>query len=276
MKSSVTLKISKICISIHQKGVSFFDWIWPSTPKKFPEQIEKQNLNIKKLLEDDLASIKTLSSKSVEDVRKSYKEVLEIVTEERTRTIRVENKLATLFVLSVVSATLVLSAGHFFSSGGQWVVLIPMGYCLLQLLRTLSAVIDGMKRQSYYAVRIKDLIPSLVDTDVNNLVNLMKDIVNGHCQNEQVTNKKVTALAIAHKAVKNFLVGLSVLFIFLLIFPQAPENHLYGICKKSVKASTNLEELNSGVRKSLNAKPNNIMSLEEMLKKVNSKNSIQK
>lgn len=261
MESSTTLKIADIFISIHQKGESFFDWIWPSTPKKLPKQVVERNLKDKELLEEDLASIKTLSNKSIEDVRKSYKEVIEIVTEERSRTDRVEGKLATLFVLSAISATLAFSASHFFPSGGHWVVLIPMGYCLLQLLRVLSAVIAGMKRQSYYAVRIKDLIPSLADTDVKHLVTLMKDIVKGHHANQQVTNKKVTALEIAHISVRNFLVGLLVLFIFSLMFPQALKN--------SEEESVSLDGKNSIVQRSLEDKQNKTISIEEMLKKIN-------
>ena len=212
--------LNRWVISARKKCEPIFDRIWPSVTPKYFGEIKRQLKKEKVLLKSDVDTIDEMRGKTPEIIGRVYKELLCKVEEDEKRNTRVETKLATLFVLCAVSASLVLSAIGWTAANIHWAVLLMAGYCLLQLVITLHAVTSGLRRQSYSSPKISELVSVWIGDDEAHTIDLMKSVVEGYHEAQGNTNKKVTQLEIAHTAFVNFLFGVVILFAFSLMFSK--------------------------------------------------------
>ena len=203
---------------------SAFDWVYPVvTPVPEDERKEREQADESRL-QKDLAAIEALRGQSADVVKRAHEDVLDVLhkAEERIRT--TEGKLATLIALSALSATLVLSVNGRGGPPAHWTILLATGYCLLQLVGILFATWRGLRRRSFSVLSIADLTPTWTATDTARVLNVIQSDVRRCHEHQQAGNEKVTDLAIAHTALRNFLVGLLVLFVASVTFPPTTES----------------------------------------------------
>lgn len=200
------------------------DCVWPIVTPVSNEERERRRQADESRLQNDLAAIEVLQGQSVEVVKKAHEDVLDALEKEKERIRTVESKLGTLIALSALSATLVLSVNGRGSPSVNWTILLTTGYCLLQLIRILFATLHGLRRRSFSVLSIADISSTWAGTDTEHFLELVKSEVKHSHEHQHAGNKKVTALDIAHTALRNFLFGLLALFVALIMFPPRSES----------------------------------------------------
>lgn len=206
-----------------QKITSMIDWVWPIvTPKSLGKKQEQETKDTERK-EADLKAIDNLLEHSIETTKKAHEAVLGMLNKEMERVQTAENKLATLFVLSTISASLVLSVNGLASEGTHWLILLVTFYCFMQLVRILLATLSGLKRRAYSALNIANIAPSWTDTDTKHLVQIVRTETKNIHEYQQAGNEKITALAIAYTAFRNYLCGLALLFLVSILFSPEQE-----------------------------------------------------
>ena len=199
------------------------DWVWPMVPPKTQHQKDVQEEREAQRENADLTAIDNLLEHSFDATKKAHKDVLNRLDKEEDRVKTAENKLATLFAMSAISAGLVLSVNGLASSGAHGLIPLLTFYCLMQLICVLFTILNGLKRRSYTMLSIAELAPSWTDTDVNHLVPVVRSATNNVHEYHKAGNDKITALAIAHAAFRNYLCGLTLLFVFSIFLSTEEE-----------------------------------------------------
>ncbi len=215
-----------------QKINPITDWVWPMVPPKRQQQKDAQKERDSLREKADLKAIDNLLEETIDTTMKAHKDVLDRLGKEEDRVQTAENKLATLFVLSTISASLVLSVNGLASEGAHYLVLLVTGYCFLQLIRILLAAIGGLKRRSYSALNIADIEPTWTSADIKHLVQIVRTATKNIHEYQQAGNKKITALDIAYTAFRNYLFGLTLLFVVSIFF--SPEKETLEITSQKI------------------------------------------
>lgn len=215
---------------------------------ELPSQTKDKIKHEKELLKNDLSAIEKIKGKSLKVAKAAYENLLLKIEEEKNRSERIETKLATLFVLCAVLASFVFSVIGWGVSNLHWVILVSAGYCLLQLICILFAVVDGLRRQAYLSQTIAGLVPVWIATETKQVLKGMKSLTEGFHDFQIKTNRKGTRLEIAHVALKNFLVGIVVLFISSILFskPQPDAKSIANAVIDVIEKRPNLQEIFKG------------------------------
>ena len=193
------------------------DWIWPHlTGASDSEPEDKQHFTDSRTELLDEAS------------RILYSCLAE--AEERSRT--VESRLVPLLTMTsvvyafvtaglAIIATVDMVEGH----ATIWVIiaLIFGSYVALQLVRALWATVDGLMRRSYKQLSMADIVPEENESAGAYRIRLLNLQANYLCRNERVLNEKVSAMAVAHVALRNALtatftvimLGVVIAFVYL-------------------------------------------------------------
>lgn len=143
----------------------------------------------------------------------SCKRLLEI---EDARRQGVEARLTTIFGLSSIAGTIVLgsilaqpmSLRHGFE---RLFLAVGLLYLAMQMCSAILAAVLGLRRREYRVIMPVDILPSQSETLA---VHLRRQIINSlHILDDDraINNAKVTQMAVAHRAMLNFLGGLLVL-----------------------------------------------------------------
>lgn len=196
---------------------SFIDCVWPIVSPTSQEQKENQRKRDEERLQKDLKSMEALCKCDVEEIENAHKDIQNILEKEKEKIVSVENKLGTLIALAALSATLVLSVNSTGNNIVHWSTLLVTGYCLLQLIRILFATLSGLRRRSFPTLTISTLSKTWGNNKKHLLSILMAQVRHIH-EYQEIGNIKVTNLAIAHVALRNFLFGLFTLFLSLIVF----------------------------------------------------------
>ena len=199
------------------------DWVWPLVPPKTKCQLQKQKTKDTEREEADLAAIDDLLEQSTDATEKAHNDVLDRLAKEEDRVKTADYKLATLFALSAISASVVLYVNGLASAGVHWFILLMTGYCFLQLICILFATIGGLKKRSYSVLNIANIAPKWTSTDIKHLVQIVRTATKNIHEHQQAGDKKITALDIAYTAFRNYLCGLAILFLASILFSQENE-----------------------------------------------------
>lgn len=78
-------------------------------------------------------------------------------------------------------------------------------YMILQLLCGLRAALDGLQRRSYSGRRVETEIPEPAQPDMDFAVQRLEDYTEILMEMQEHTNEKVTSMAVAHTAFRNFI-----------------------------------------------------------------------
>lgn len=137
----------------------------------------------------------------------------------------VEAKLVAAGTVAPISVTVLAAVVTFATSGrtAQYthssVVAIAFAglYASLQFLRATVAAVQGLRRRSYAAPRITDILNDATGSEDGYLTARCLDLAARIEQHREVTNGRVSDLALAHDAILNAIVGLVAAVAFLLI-----------------------------------------------------------
>ena len=219
----ITTFLQKIAPFV-QKNERIIDCVCPIVPPKTKLQSQKQNTRDTERNESELKAIDNLLEHSIDATKKAHEDVLELLRQGKERVQVAENKLATLFVMSAISASLVLSVNGLASAGAHWAILVVTGYCLFQLIRLLFATLYGLKRRPFTALTITDMAPLWTNSeDIKHLVQIVRTATINIHEFQQAGHEKITALAIAHAAFRNYLCGLTFLFVVSIFLSPEKE-----------------------------------------------------
>lgn len=187
------------------------DYIYPTLEKK--EQISSNNIEEINGRIDKLPSIINQLNGYIESIEK-------LIEEEESRRNSVNTRLISIVGLTSIVATLVfttllaMAAGSMpLLQGGlkQILLVIACFYLVLQLYAALNAAIKGLSRASYDSETIDDLLPPDKLSSPNFLRQRISKKNNLLNQHRSVNNEKVSQMAVAHIAIKNFLFALLIM-----------------------------------------------------------------
>ncbi len=133
--------------------------------------------------------------------------------DERERQRGVDSRLTTMIGLSSITATIAL--GTILTASVQkpqwtWVLMALLLYLTLQTCSTVLAAISGLDRRAYRGSLPFDVLPKQGEDRVAHLRRLMQlhhDIL---MQHQDQNNSKVTQMAVAYRAGRNFILGVIV------------------------------------------------------------------
>jgi len=192
---------------------------------------------------------KVEDSKAPERIADAYDKLL---ADESERLKSVEGRLASILGLTSLTATLLISgtmallSGSLADSSGTVRVLAALGafYLSLQIICSTLAAVRGLARTTWLRPTIDDLVPD----EANDLTLTNRERALNACKRYQGAdrniNTKVTQVAIAHTAIRNFAVG-SVTIAFLGLFAvllQQPGN----ATANAIRKDTDLQKLLRG------------------------------
>jgi hypothetical protein len=90
----------------------------------------------------------------------------------------------------------------------SWLMLLSLGYLILQLVNAIRAGIRGLERRAYGAMPLVDLLPTGKEARAYYYRRRIEQFFAVLVQNQDQNNAKVTQMAVAHCAMKNFVGGL--------------------------------------------------------------------
>ena len=91
-----------------------------------------------------------------------------------------------------------------------WLILLSAWYMILQLACAIYAAVRGLERRDYNAMSIAELLPSAGESSTHHCRRQIEQFFAILAQHQDQNNAKVTQMAVAHCAVKNFVGGLVV------------------------------------------------------------------
>jgi hypothetical protein len=175
-----------------------------------------------------------------------------LLEDENERLESVESRLGSVLGLTSITATLLVS-GTMALVGGSLGdisrtvrVLAALGafYLSLQIICSTLAAVRGLGRATWLRPSVEDLVPD----PQSGSISVARERAIGACKRYQATDRnvnfKVTQMAIAHTAIRNFAVGsvtIAVLGLFAVLF-QTPEN----ATAKAIRRDADLQRLLRG------------------------------
>jgi hypothetical protein len=219
------------------------DWIYPAAEPQLPEEIRKSAERDKEQLE--ACSSHTDPKALAEGYAKLQQDEMETLKS-------VETRLAGLLSLTSITATLLLSGTFAVVNGAladsklgvRLCASAALFYLNLQLVCSTIAAIRGLGRAVWHSISIDDLVPP----SSSGAVESSKRNAEQHCrrflQTERNINKKVTQMAVAHTAIRNFAAASAVVAAFGLgiVALQHPENSV----AKAIRKNSELQKLLTG------------------------------
>ena len=149
----------------------------------------------------------------------------ELLDEEQKRKESVEARLTSILGMSSIAGTVGL-AGLFLGSSGlshaprplRWLITALGCYLILQICAAMFAAVRGLSRREYNHFGLSDLVPTFEESRSAFLQRKTECTLEVLSDHEAQNNKKVTQLAIAHRALMNFLGGLLMFAVISAIF----------------------------------------------------------
>lgn len=125
-----------------------------------------------------------------------------------------EARLTSILGLSSIAGTIVF--GFLFGLAGtshvshvlRWIMAAGAMYLVLQICSAMLAALRGLSRQSYNGLTFSDAIPTQTESDQAYLLRRCQTDLQILSNHSFVNNSKVTQMAVAHCAMRNFLWGL--------------------------------------------------------------------
>jgi hypothetical protein len=198
-----------------------WDWVWPSVGS--PGRYESDHESAAHRTERDAVLLSVRSAKDPE-AKKAATEALKWLLERaETRVESVEDRLRTLMALAAVAAAITFGTGLSKTAAdagdslARTVLAVAAAYSVLQLLCAFRAALRGLERMSILEPSPADLLLREGEADSNRydrLAELWFDIMDSV---REAGNHKVEQMAVAHRALRNFVLAVFVASIALVI-----------------------------------------------------------
>jgi hypothetical protein len=191
------------------------DWIWPTLRPLSQEEIDRQNeiaSNERSRCEEQ---IKALPDDET-NVAKYLAECGALLEHEEERRRSVEARLTNFIGLSTIAGTIVVGAilalatGTLRTSGTLLRRAMAIGalYLVLQISCAILASISGLSRRNYIAQNGSDVLPLREEALIPYLHRQIKTCIAKLSEDRLRNDEKVSHMAVAHCATRNFLCGL--------------------------------------------------------------------
>jgi hypothetical protein len=239
-------------------GRWLIDLIWPSIEPLTLEEMQSEEQKRQQRTDLSLGRINAMSGRTLEELEAALETCKDLFAREKERRQSVDARLTTVLGLASVAAALTfgglasqvwqgLSAP---GSLGARVIGILGFYIVLQLLSAVWSSVHGLGRRAYLEPRAEDLLPLPQDTSDAHLKRQMRvylqSLEDQHAQN----SLKVSQMALAHRAVQNFLGGmllLVLLFTALSFLPSGKASIEENVIRR-LRSDPKLIELLRGPR----------------------------
>lgn len=224
------MPINRILSELHNRYSDIIDWVYPSVPTRRPKDVEVQTAKDEERISNDI-KVATDLPDNINRLTDAIKDAETLITQEEQRKQSVEARLSTIIGLVSVVATLTLALLSFrinkdTASVSIKKISIIVGltvYVTLQLFIALLAAIKGLQRTGYQNLSITDVLPTDRSNSLQIRELLKKKIKVYHILQDRI-NSKVTQMAVAHRALQNFLLGILLMVVFLGVFDLAEKS----------------------------------------------------
>lgn len=203
------------------KNIRFIDLVWPHAeplPKDYLQKHEQR-------LASEVAEIEGLpvDDEILSDCLTACTATLAV---EETRRQGVESRLTTIMGLSSIAGTIVfgvivaLAAGTLNPASRMLRAIMALGglYTTLQVCNAILSAVRGLERREYEAITVSDVTKHRDEAKPAYLRRRAIRCLPVHAQHELQTHAKVTQMAVAHQAIKNFIAGLCLLALLSVSF----------------------------------------------------------
>jgi hypothetical protein len=235
------------------------DIVWPVVlPSTVAEEkAERERIELRR--DADLAAVDALASgvsdEAIADAADAIKASLEA---EKDRRASVEARLTTVLGMVSVAASVAFGAlTSVFGKGFQGVnarsaVLgaVLMVYAVVQLVNALLASLRGLRRAAYETIAPADVLPRSGESPTEHRLRIMKVGILTRVQHADVNSRKVEAMAVAHVALRNFVIAvlaLSILVAAVMAWPGEDTSVEQQIVRR-IRSDSALIELLRGPR----------------------------
>jgi hypothetical protein len=209
-----------------------------TNPQK-QNQKERRARNEKERVE----RIAALSNKK-EDLSEYVEACSKLMGREETRRQSVDTRLTSIMGLCSIAGTVVFSGILALANGTlhvripllRWIIALGALYLTAQLCSAILAAVCGLSRKGYPELTATDMLPATTEVSVVHLRRLMNTSLEILEKHQELNNEKVTQMALAHRAMKNFLWGLlafAALGAFLGITATPPQDGLVDTLRKN-------------------------------------------
>lgn len=203
-------------------GSAWLDWIIPWAEPRSNEQLEKAKKDERDQVEEVESRLASADVTALKDALTSVEALLDANDERRKG---VDTRLSTIVGLTSIAATLATglivaqAAGTLKLPGGWilWGIAALAFYLVTQLCAAIGWAIHGQSRGDYREDCAVDLIKEPGTADTVWLRKRVPEKVEQLLTNKDQVNKKVTAMAVAHRAIQNFVGGLILLSLLGLL-----------------------------------------------------------
>lgn len=194
------------------------DLIWPSVQPPSRAEVQKEMERQAAEILDRKRRVEALPDNE-SSLREYAGECTRLLEDENTRLGSVQARLTSIVGLSSIAATIVFGgiiaqvSGTLRIQSGwlRWIMALGSFYLAMQLCCAILAALNGLKRQGYLTAATRDILP--LPTGESHPMYLRRRIgedlrvlADHRCLND----KKVAQMAVAHRAMKNFLWSLLV------------------------------------------------------------------
>jgi len=198
------------------RGSTWLDWIIPWATPLSDKQLEVQAQTHAEQIAEVEVRLATADVAALKDTLASV-EALSDADDERRK--GVDTRLSTIVGLTSIAATLTTglivaqAAGTLKLPAGWtlWGIAALAFYLVTQLCVAIGWAIQGQSRASYQTDRAVDLIREPGTTEEIWLRKRVREKVEQLFTNQEQVNKKITTMAVSHRAIQNFVGGLILL-----------------------------------------------------------------
>jgi hypothetical protein len=139
-----------------------------------------------------------------------------LLDDEEARRLSVEGRLTSIVGLCSIAGTIVfggiiaLAARtlRIQAAWMRWVLAVGALYLAVQICTAILAAVGGLSRKGYLAATATDVLLATGETRPALLRRRINECLNMFWDHQDINNKKVTKMAVAHRAMENFLWGL--------------------------------------------------------------------
>lgn len=232
------------------------DVIWPTLEPLTGEQLEEDREKRDALLAADLQRIQELKGREGKDLLDALDECKALLSNEEEHRKGVESRLTTVAGLASVAAAVAFgSLANQVGKGPQLglanrLIALLSCYIVLQLVAAVRASVLGLQRRCYFEPQAADVFPAKEEEREVHLLRQMSVYIKYRIYNHETNSGKVDQMAVAHRAITNFLSALLILIVVLSVvaFRSKHASSLDRNLIQEIQSDPKLIELLRGAR----------------------------
>lgn len=191
------------------------DVLWPMAYSAGPHAVIAGERRRAKLLEEEAQILTALAVESrFESIKLAFEGAQSLLESERSRRASVEARLTTTFGLASVANSILLALVTSFvgkqveTSMALVPLLLAIVYLVAQCASAGLAAVRGLTRRAGDASTFANLARGPGESEKQHLLRRTRELLDEYRAFSEATNEKVDAMAVAHVAVRNFLIGI--------------------------------------------------------------------